>query len=292
MIITEINGGLGNQMFQYAAGRALSLRRGVPLALDTSRFTVNSPHQGFELYRVFNCNTPQVDKASLKGLWGWLFHPFVRKVLRRQVGRFLRPKSMMIQPHFHYFQGFNELPSNCHLSGFWQSARYFEDFSEQIRNDFTFRSSPNSKNQELAQRIATVNSVSLHIRRGDYIDDPGYAAMFYACPIDYYNEAIKFIADRIYDPHFFIFSNDIDWAKSNLKINFNAEYVSHNTGADSYNDMRLMSLCKHNIIANSTFIWWGAWLNRFSDKIVIMPKRWFWVDVNETDLPLSGWVRM
>ena len=127
-------------------------------------------------------------------------------------------------------------------------------------------------------------AVSLHVRRGDYVSDPKTKAILGVCSLDYYRAAIAHIAERIESPAFFVFSDDIAWAKANLEIPFPCEYVDHNQGQQSYNDMHLMSLCKHHIIANSSFSWWGAWLNPRKDKIVIAPENWFANNEDAKDL--------
>ena len=162
----------------------------------------------------------------------------------------------------------------------------------QIRADFTFRLPLENKNAELAKQINQVNAVSLHVRRGDYVNNPKTTATHGLCSLDYYQASIRYVAERVQQPHFFIFSDDIDWVQSNLKIDFPCVYVQHNRGAESYNDMRLMSLCRHHIIANSSFSWWGAWLNPRSEKIVIAPRKWFANQTDVQDLFPAGWVTL
>jgi hypothetical protein len=147
-------------------------------------------------------------------------------------------------------------------------------------------------NSTLAREISDVNAVSLHVRRGDYVHNSKAAATYALCSLDYYNKSIKYVAERVHNAHFFVFSDDIPWVKSNLEIDFPVKYIDNNFGVDSYNDMRLMSLCKHNIIANSSFSWWGAWLNLNSEKIVVSPMRWFFNETGIQDLIPKSWVRL
>ena len=138
--------------------------------------------------------------------------------------------------------------------------------------------------------ISQTNSVSLHIRRGDYVSNQKTNQTHGTCDLDYYQRCITEIEKEVENPYFFVFSDEIEWVKENLKINHPAEYVDQNTGDKSYEDMRLMSQCKHNVIANSSFSWWGAWLNSYPDKIVFAPKRWFASDKHNTkDLIPEGW---
>ena len=134
--------------------------------------------------------------------------------------------------------------------------------------------------------------MSLHVRRGDYANNPSALSTHGLCSLDYYREAVNHIAEKVKEPHFFIFSDDMDWAVDNIRIKFPCEYIDHNKGPGSSEDMRLMSLCRSHIIANSSFSWWGAWLNPDPTKIVVAPKRWFARNVETPDLIPDGWVRI
>ena len=292
MVITNIIGGLGNQMFQYAAGRALSLKCRSNLQLDISDFANYELHQGFELQRIFNCPIDIAIETDLRSVLGWQSLSLVRRViLRRSMAKF-RCKEFVVEPHFQYWSGINNLTEDCYLYGYWQTEKYFATVIEQIQKDFTFKMPMESKNSELAKQINQVNAVSLHVRRGDYVNNPKNIAMHGICSIEYYMAAIQLIVEHVVRPHFFIFSDDIAWVKENLKIDYPHQYVDHNYGAESYNDMRLMSLCNYHIIANSSFSWWGAWLNSNTDKVVVAPKHWFVKDINTEDLIPSDWIRL
>ena len=292
MIITQLIGGLGNQMFQYAAGRALSLRNHSTLALDISGFEKYELHQGFELQRVFSHTFEIASKADVRKVLGWQFPVIIRRIVsRRPFASFCRER-FVVEPHFYYWPGINKLAKDCYLSGYWQSEKYFSDVASQIRADFTFQLPLENKNAELAKQINQVSAVSLHVRRGDYANNPKTTATHGLCSLDYYRAAIRHVSDRIEQPYFFIFSDDIGWVKDNLKMDFPCQYVDHNQGAESYNDMRLMSMCKHHIIANSSFSWWGAWLNPNVEKTVIAPKLWFANATNTQDLIPQSWVKL
>lgn len=292
MVISNIIGGLGNQMFQYAAGRALSLERGQSLRLDVSGFAGYALHQGFELQRVFDCQAEIATEADVRDVLGWQFSSGIRRVLIRPSMAVFRRHGFVVEPHFHYWPEIKHVPQNCYLVGYWQSEKYFRDVATDIRADFIFKSPLANRNAELAGQIAQVNAVSLHVRRGDYANSPKTAATHGLCPLDYYRAAIQHIAERVDQPYFFIFSDDPFWARENLKIKFPCQYVDHNQGAESYNDMHLMSMCKHHIIANSSFSWWGAWLNPDPEKIVVAPKKWFANGNNVKDLFSQGWVTL
>ena len=292
MIISNLLGGLGNQMFQYAAARALSLARGQPLRLDISGFADYRLHQGFELQRVFNCSTDIANAAEVRSILGWQSVPLIRRVLARPALAAFRRAAFIVEPHFHHWPEIMDVPQDCYLLGYWQSEKYFQNVESVIREDFAFKPALVNRNMELAEQISQVNAVSLHVRRGDYAQDPKTNVTHGLCSLDYYRAAIQHIAAKVEQPHFFIFSDDMDWVKAQLKIDLPCHYVDHNHGAESYNDMRLMSLCRHHIIANSSFSWWGAWLNTYPDKIVVSPRRWF-ASANITkDLFPHGWLAL
>jgi hypothetical protein len=290
MIITRIIGGLGNQMFQYATGRALSLEYEQSLRLDISGFTGYELHYGFELHRVFECLAEIATEADIRGILGWQFSTVIRRIVARPSLTVIRRNGFVVEPHFHYWPEIRNVPQACYLLGYWQSEKYFQKVASVIRADFTFKSPPANRNDQLAEKISQVNAVSLHVRRGDYIENPKNIALYGICTLDYYREAIRYISERVEQPYFFIFSDDIVWAKDHLKIDLPHQYVDFNNGTESYLDMQLMSLCKHYIIANSSFSWWGAWLNPVPEKIVVAPAKWFINENNIKDLYPEGWV--
>lgn len=276
-------------MFQYAAGRALSLQRGIDLALDISGFESYGLHQGFELQYVFEGPFGIASKKTVIDLLGWQSSVCIRRILSRRPFAKLVTGRYIAEPHFQYWAGINSLPKDCYLSGYWQSEKYFAAVEAQIRADFVFRQPLIGQNAELARQMEAVNSVSLHVRRGDYASNPKTTASHGLCSLDYYRGAIQYIGGRVRQPQFFIFSDDIEWVINNLDVKFPCVYVQNNTGAGSYNDMRLMSMCRNHIIANSSFSWWGAWLNDKPNKIVVAPRKWFANNNDTKDLFPSGW---
>lgn len=292
MVVSKIIGGLGNQMFQYAAARSLALKRGTPLYLDIAAFTAYGLHQGFELKRIFDCNAEIATAYDMKKVLGWQSTSFALRTLIRPSLAMFRCKSFVVEPHFQYWAGLNDIASESYLVGYWQSEKYFSEVAAQIRRDFTFRIPMNELNAETAKQISAVNAVSLHVRRGDYANNPNTTATHGLCSLEYYRDAILYISKQVSHPYFFVFSDDIAWVKDNLNLGFPCQYVNHNHGAESYNDMRLMSMCKHHIIANSSFSWWGAWLNSSADKIVVAPQRWFANETDTQDLIPQSWERL
>jgi len=173
------------------------------------------------------------------------------------------------------------LPKDLYLSGYWQSERYFKNIENLIQSDFTTTAEPNQENKTLMEEMSRVNAVSLHIRKGDYLSNNKYKDFFGGLDISYYKNAIDHIQQKVSSPKFYIFSDNIEWCRSEFNNLQNTLFIDHNLGNQSYMDLVLMSKCKHNIIANSTFSWWGAWLNKNSDKIVIVPNNWFQTNFNK-----------
>ena len=288
-IIACIKGGLGNQMFQYAMGKHLAEKHNTELLLDTMLFQDHEMHNGFELDRVFVQPSRVALKREIKSLLGWKYSKLGMKILNSNRFAFLRGENFFIEDELTFNKAVEALPSDCYLSGYWQSENYFKDIEQIIRHDFVFRQQLNDQSAEIATQILSADSVSLHIRRGDYVTNA--ESVHSNCTTGYYSKAISYMNEQLANPSYFIFSDDIDWVKKNLKIKAEHCFVNHNSGLDSYNDMHLMSLCKHNIIANSSFSWWGAWLNSNKDKIVVAPKKWFNNDkLIANDIVPSLWV--
>lgn len=273
MIAVRLMGGLGNQMFEYAAAKRLALHHNTDLKLDMTWFDMQEGNDVTRRYEL-DCFALKAKTASASEL------PVTASkrlpVLAQRVFNKLRPSPLNIINEKAY--GFDtavlDAPDNSLLVGYWQTEKYFADAADAIRADFAFASKPSGKNAELAKQIAAVNAISLHVRRGDYVSSAAASKFHGLAPLDYYREAIKAMAGRVKDPHFFVISDDPAWCKENIKLDYPATYIDHN-GDKGFEDMRLMTLCRHHIIANSSFSWWGAWLNPSKDKIVYAPKRWF-----------------
>lgn len=292
MVISHLLGGLGNQMFQYAAGRALALARGTTLLVDIGDIVSLNQHQGFELQRVFHCPINLAKTAEVFSVLGWQSSKRLRAILKLPLLSTLRSRHLVMEPHFNYWPGIRNIAPPIYIIGYWQSERYFSDIADVIRSDFTFRRPLCSHNLKLEEQILDENSVSLHVRRGDYVSNTQALSTHGVCHQDYYEKAIQYIEERVSNPIFYVFSDEIDWVRSHLPINHPCHYVENNRGLDSYIDMQLMSRCKHNIVANSSFSWWGAWLNSNSSKIVIAPEQWFANGTNTCDLLPPAWVTL
>lgn len=280
MIIARLSDGLGNQMFQYAFGRALALRRGVPLRLEISAYQRDPK-------RVYGLNQFLIDEAFVSN-----------DELQQVVTRPLDPhqpwwdQPVVRSPHFHYSEDTPRVPSAGFFIGYWQSERYFADIAPLIRLEFTPKQPLAGLNLEVARQIVTRNAVSLHVRRGDYVADPTVNALHGVCGLDYYRQAIAHIAERVEKPEFFIFTDDPDWVRSHLRPSFPAYLITHNAAAP-VEDLRLMSLCRHHVIANSSFSWWGAWLGEKPGQVVCAPQTWFTGYPHDTrDLIPARWTRL
>lgn len=291
MIISNIIGGLGNQMFQYATSLAIARTSGVQLKLDISNFHGYELHNGFELNRIFNISTPIASREEVDDILVWKNHAFIRKFYRKFFKGIVQT-NYVIEPVFSYWSKVYQVLDMSYLEGYWQSEKYFTTVATAVREQFTFKNELEGKNLELSRLISASNSVSLHIRRGDYVSDNSNSEIYYQCSMAYYNEAMERIAKIVSNPVFFVFSDDIKWAKKKLNSGCKFEFIDHNSGKDSYIDMQLMSLCKHNIIANSTFSWWGAWLNTNPEKLVCSPKEWFVNGQSSDDLIPESWHRI
>ncbi len=300
MIVSQLLGGLGNQMFQYATARALSVAKGTDLALDISRFGTYTLHHGFELQKVFQGVRQAGRIATSKEIsrcMGVAQYKHIQNILAKPSLSRLRPSSWLPEPDFNYWAGLDAAArarDDCYLTGYWQSEKYFENQADLIRQDFSFLEYCSAANLAILLRIQQKNAVSIHVRRGDYVNNAATLAVHGVCPLAYYEQAISYLKARVANPYFVVFSDDLPWVQHNLAALLPGahEYVSNNQGSASYNDMRLMSCCRHHIIANSSFSWWGAWLNPRKDKMVVAPRRWFNRGADTPDLLPASWCKL
>ena len=287
MIIVRVTGGLGNQMFQYAMYKSLE-KKGKLVKLDSKSFyETKKEHNGYELERIFDIKPNKPTKEDLEKFdennISTLF-----KIKRKLFG----DKKFVYDTKEYVFNKDVYKLKNSYLNGYWQSIKYFEGSENDIKKDFRFKNQLDNKNLEILNEIENSNSISIHIRRGDYMSPENYNMYGCIATPTYYKKAIKVIEEKVENPTFFVFSNDMDWVKKNIQINSRVFYIDINSGNGSYKDMQLMSNCKHNIIANSSFSWWGAWLNENKNKIVIAPKKWINredVDSDKIELFCEGW---
>ncbi len=300
MVVTKLVSGLGNQLLQYAMGRQLSLLKEVPLLLDVSFFK----DQNLRSYKLdhFNIAAEVASAVQLKPFEPEIYRyntlhqqtSFYAKVYRN-LEPVLFPKHTknyfkeatwwILEPEVY------KTPDDVYIEGYWQHYKYFDCLQQEIFDELTLKNHPGSATNHWLEIIKNdPSAVAVHIRRGDYVTDSGANYLMGVLPVDYYNKAILYIKERIADPSFYFFSDDLEWVKSNIKTGTTSFYVDQNP---DYIDLDLMRHCKHQIIANSTFSWWGAFLNRNPDKIVVAPQQWSpREDVNRNiHLQFPDWIK-
>ncbi|BDU51418.1 alpha-1,2-fucosyltransferase [Haliovirga abyssi] len=296
MKVVEIIGGLGNQMFQYAFYLSLREKYGSEnVALYLDRFKEVKDNNGYELERIFKIKESMISNEKVKKYIDReqnIFSKIRRKIFGVKKSYINEGEDFLYKENVYRAEKKEEI---LFYSGLWQSSKYFEGIEDIVRNKFEFPKidGRDIKNNEVLIKIKNSNSVSIHIRRGDYYSNPKYKRILgNICDKNYYENAIKIISKKIENPIFFIFSDEINWVKENINFNNKEIYfIEWNKGFESYKDMYLMSQCKNNIIANSTFSWWVAWLNKNPDKIVIAPNKWF-NDYKKIDIVSEGWVKL
>lgn len=278
--IVKIMGGLGNQMFQYAFGQNFD-----DVCYDISEYQTNK-------YRSFDLDLYAINKSYATSEQTQYYKK--KSVLPRFIRHWFhlpKCKDVTIERQINkYYSNFLKC-KNAYFEGYFQTEKYFKHLRKRLLHDFTLQIPFDSKNFQLLENIQKTNSVAIHIRRGDYLSPAVSLALL---DVDYYRKAIDYIASRVENPHFYIFSNDFDWVRENIKSGYAQTIVDINDESHGYFDLELMRQCKHNIIANSSFSWWAAWLNENSDKIVIAPSVWFKPTAKECfdDMIPDEWIKM
>jgi hypothetical protein len=294
MIITKLRGGLGNQLFQYAIGRQLAESQQTELRLDLSFFgQLNNETTTPRNYRlnVFNINGDlalPTDEDKILGQ-AWL-RPFKRRL--RKIGLDLFHWNYFREANFGFHPRVVNFKGAAVLEGYWQSQRYFPDIRSLLLRELTLKDEFVTEGfLAVQQEMKMAQSVAIHVRRGDYVHLAAVNRQFGTCTSEYYAEAIRFMKQKIKKPLFYVFSDELDWCRENLP--FNGETVRFISGFQDYQDLLLISSCAHQIIANSSFSWWGAWLNTNPDKIVVAPKTWFAnSDLDTRNVVPAAWIRL
>lgn len=289
--IVRLRGGLGNQLFQYAFGRSVSLSRGVPLLLDGSLLEEEDSANTRRPYALgpFNISARLIDRAeaialgvptSRVGLW------FARRARRFRGTQYVRER------HFGYDAEILELArSRAIFEGYWQSEYYFQSCGEKIRKDLTSEESPLV--QQISEEVGTGRSVSVHVRRGDYVTNPVAARFHGLCSSSYYERCFQFIESIVDEPRYYLFSDDQDWIVREVgRFPRAVVPVSSRYCLNAHEELLIMSRCRHHILANSSFSWWGAWLDERSDSVVVAPALWFQSGISTSDLIPVRWRRL
>jgi hypothetical protein len=298
MIVVKLMGGLGNQMFQYAFAKNLSIKNNTSLKIDLSFLLNRSPRENF-IFRDFDLDIfesnydfvteEEVDKAAIfnssKGIVSKLFS---KKQTKLDV--------QLIEQHF-YFEASNiKKDQDIYLDGYWQSEKYFLENEVSIRADFKFKHPLSEIEKKMNEIIVHTNSVCVNFRRTDFLDLKNSADTHGVIDYGYYEQAIQRIVENVKSPHFFIFSDDIEWCKENVKITHPITFVEHSFKGEKFSSyLQLMKNCKHFIIPNSTFAWWAAWLSESKDKMVIAPNNWFkdpTLQSQTSDIIPSSWIKL
>jgi hypothetical protein len=289
MIVTQLLGGLGNQLFQYCLGRALAAKHRTELRLDVSGFDAYRLRTyALEHFRISASVLTASERAALGD-----FRQRKTRVARLFSRPFTNSLPVIRERNFGFDPEVLNAPPSCNLEGYWQSPKYFAAIETLIREELTVKEALAGRNRELAQAIAETVAVAVHVRRGDYATNPETNRYHGTCSPAYYEMAETFLRQQCSDLHLYVFSDDPEWTDMNLRFKSPVTTVRHNTAARDYEDLRLMSLCRHHIIANSTFGWWGAWLSGYPQKKVVAPKHWFGDRTLRTDdLIPDSWIRL
>lgn len=272
-MIIWFGGGLGNQLFQYALYRAAQ-ENGCDVYADLTFYKKNRCHNGYELKRIFNIDLKECNEQQIKD-YGDRYD-----LLARLIRKFINPKfglnpHIIRERHSNYIEGLvNKQNNDAYLVGYWQSEKYFEPVRDKLRGELVFPDLNSDRNLRVAEEMKATSSVAIHVRRGDYLSKENSVLFKNLGESRYYQNAINYLRSKYNDLKFYIFSNDVQWCRENLPLD-NGTYIDWNHGVDSYIDMQLFSTCKYQIIANSSFSWWGAWLNPYAQKEVLAPTEWF-----------------
>lgn len=287
MILVRVKGGLGNQMFQYAAGRAIALNTGLPLVLDLRHYERTREH-GYAMsdFALVDdaIDTRDLPPSPKERPFAYHFSRLTKRGMQLQ-----KEASAAFDPKI------ANISEPAWIEGYFQSERYFKEHSDIIRSELTLQSPPDEENAKWLKEIeAEPHAVSVHVRRGDYVRNPKFAAHHGSCTLDYYTKALAHIEAKIgAKPVLYAFSDDPDWVRTNLQLGLEMKVVGHNGSNRNIEDIRLMSACRHHIIANSSFSWWGAWLNPREDKIVVAPQQWFAsAETQNPDIWADDWIRI
>ena len=299
MIIIKLKGGIGNQMFQYAFGRRIALENDIKLKFDITNFKDDRVYRykyNLGCFNIFEKIATEKDlrKSRIftsKSYFGkfirllYRIKPYYNRYIINEKKFFLYDQKVMIKK------------KNLYYNGYWQNEKYFKNIEDVIRQEFSFKKNTlNQDNLKISEKIINTNSVAVHIRNyGNTYDEKASkrdVKNFGIMPISYYQNALKYLVDKINNFTIFIFSDDINWVKENFDLKSGSIFYVDKEGKD-YEQLKLMSICKHQIISNSTFSWWAAWLNNNPEKIVIAPKKWFAIgEYDPSDLIPKEWIKI
>ncbi len=298
MVIVKLMGGMGNQMFQYAFGFFLAKKNRKTLKLDLS-FLQDRREKKKIVFREFDLTIFNVSEEVIATKEEIAYYSGVSPN-GKSLNLIITLKRKLSLPHhlidysLKYHPEYKLITSNIYLEGYFQSPAYFSEIEEDIRKEFIFKNKILPISNELAEKIKMSNSVCLHVRRTDFVEEDLGKNIHGFVEEMYYFNAVKFIKEKVHKPELFIFSDDIEWCQNNLVFDLPTRFVlNEHNGEKISNYLQLMTLCKHFIIPNSTFAWWAAWLSESPDKLVVAPLKWMInSEKDETDLIPKSWIRL
>lgn len=298
-VISNIFGGLGNQMFQYAFGLNFSKKINAKHKID---YSYNLSRTDFKsddivpIYDVFDIKVEFVSSEDIKKFKSidtkFSLNKYYYYIIHRYPKLFKPKYALINSDNYNYYMNNLSVTNDFYLTDYWQSEKYFLSIEKIIQDEFQFKKPIDSFNLKILKEILDTNSISIHIRGRDYVTTK--RKKYFTCDLNYYRKSIQYIYERVEDPEFFIFSDDPVWAQKFLKIDQQHKFINGNSwNKNSYMDLLLMSTCKHNIIANSSFSWWAGWLNKNPHKIVVAPRKWMNINPNNYDdiLP-KKWIKI
>ena len=303
VVIAHLLGGLGNQMFQYAAARAVALRCNAPLILDASWLSGETErHFDLRPFRIrterpfalwpFRINVGILKSDPPHSRWAVAFEHFAGR-LNRRFGTHKRGAPIFRERPFQYDCRVQSLRAPVYMYGYFQSGKYFADWTDIISDDFQISDPPRPEAQALLDHIKASDAICMHVRRGDYVTDPAVNAFHGLCSIDYYHRGLRDVANNLARPECFVFSDDPAWVRENLMLDVPTTIVNIHGPHEAHEDLRLMAACHSYVIANSSMSWWGAWLGRRAGKRVVAPRQWFKASSRDArDLIPDDWVRL
>lgn len=298
MIIVKLKGGLGNQMFQYALGRRIALENNISLKLDISGFkhdVVYGRKYGLNYFNIIENIATEKDLKRATTLKSKNYIGKFRRLITKMKPYYKR-YMLYEQQQFEYDSKVIRKFRDFYIDGYWQNEKYFKDIADILRKEFTLKAKVEGKNIKLAERIRQTTSVGIHFRNYAFVNSAGKLnnkdiSIFGMKSLEYYHNAVEYIRTKNSNLHLFVFSDDTNLAKRIIKLKYPTTFVSETDSKDC-EEMQLMSLCKHQIICNSTFGWWAAWLNKKPDKIVVAPKRWIINNCNNNNPVLNCWKQL
>ena len=279
MIVVQLIGGLGNQLFQYAFAKNLAARSGVPFKLDITPFEAYKLH-AYSL-DALNISAEIATPSEINRAKG-------SRILR------LLGRAPWVHEKVFSFDEKHLAPvRRAYVVGYWQSEKYFKDIASSLRGEFTLKKSLSTADEQVLEKIKSNLAVAVHIRRADYVNNAHTLQVHGVCSPEYYQQALNILAAKVPNMHLFVFSDDPAWAEQNLQWSYPVTFVKHNKADRNYADLFLMSQCQHFVIANSTFSWWAAWLGNYPRKTTIAPQQWF-RDENRAadDIIPESWMRL